>query len=82
MVLLLLNLGLLVLGCFMETLALMIILVPILIPVLNQPGELARYAALARTHEQRLPAALQIDTGMCRLGFARAEIEAVLPAVA
>ena len=34
--LLLLNVVLLVLGCFMETLAIMIILVPILIPVLNQ----------------------------------------------
>jgi TRAP-type C4-dicarboxylate transport system permease large subunit len=38
MVLLLLNLGLLVLGCFMETLALMIILVPILAPVLEGYG--------------------------------------------
>ncbi len=38
MVLLLLNLVLLLLGCFMETLAIMIILVPILIPVLNQYG--------------------------------------------
>jgi tripartite ATP-independent transporter DctM subunit len=35
-VLMLLNLALLILGCFMETLAIMIILVPILIPVLNQ----------------------------------------------
>ena len=34
-VLLMLNLALLVLGCFMETIAIMIILVPILIPVLN-----------------------------------------------
>jgi alanine racemase len=46
-----------------------------LIPVLNHPGELARYAALARRHERRLPAALQIDTGMCRLGFAEAELK-------
>jgi alanine racemase len=46
-----------------------------LIPVLNHPGELARYAALARAREQRLPAALQIDTGMCRLGFAEHELE-------
>ncbi len=38
MVLILLNVVLLVLGCFMETLAIMIILVPILIPVLNQYG--------------------------------------------
>lgn len=35
-ILALLNVVLLVLGCFMETLAIMIILVPILIPVLNQ----------------------------------------------
>jgi alanine racemase len=46
-----------------------------LIPVLNQPDELARYAALARREQRRLPAALQIDTGMCRLGFAAAEVE-------
>jgi TRAP-type C4-dicarboxylate transport system permease large subunit len=35
-VLLLLNVVLLILGCFMETIAIMIILVPILIPVLGQ----------------------------------------------
>jgi tripartite ATP-independent transporter DctM subunit len=35
-ILMLLNVVLLILGCFMETLAIMIILVPILIPVLNQ----------------------------------------------
>jgi alanine racemase len=46
-----------------------------LVPVLNHPGELARYAALARRHAQRLPAALQIDTGMCRLGFAEPELQ-------
>ncbi len=46
-----------------------------LIPVLNHPGELARYAETARKGGRRLPAALQIDTGMCRLGFNRAEIE-------
>jgi alanine racemase len=48
-----------------------------LIPVLNHPGELARYAALARARGERLPAAVQIDTGMCRLGFAPAEIAAL-----
>jgi alanine racemase len=51
-----------------------------LIPVLNHPGELARYAALARAGELRLPAALQIDTGMCRLGFAEGELEHLDPA--
>jgi alanine racemase len=45
-----------------------------LVPVLNHPGELARYAALARRHERRLAAALQIDSGMCRLGYAEAEL--------
>jgi alanine racemase len=48
-----------------------------LIPVLNHPGELARYVAMARQREQRLPAALQIDSGMCRLGFAAAELEGI-----
>ena len=47
-----------------------------LIPVLNQPGELARYAALARRRERRLPAALQIDSGMCRLGSCRSRADA------
>jgi alanine racemase len=46
-----------------------------LVPVLNHPGELARYAALARRREHRLPAALQIDSGMCRLGLAEGELE-------
>jgi alanine racemase len=46
-----------------------------LIPVLNHPGEVTSYAALARARGRRLPAALQIDTGMCRLGFAPAELE-------
>ena len=45
-----------------------------LMPVLNHPGELTRYAALARRRERPLPVALQIDTGMCRLGFAEAEL--------
>ena len=45
-----------------------------LIPVLNHPGELVRYAAFALTRDKKLPAALQIDTGMCRLGFSPAEI--------
>jgi len=34
-----------------------------LIPVLNQPGELARYAALARAREERLPAACRSTPG-------------------
>jgi len=46
-----------------------------LIPVLNHTEELVRYAALARRRGERLPAALHLDTGMCRLGFGRAELE-------
>jgi alanine racemase len=45
-----------------------------LIPVLNHPGELERYAALARRRERRLSAALQIDSGMCRLGFSETQL--------
>jgi alanine racemase len=51
-----------------------------LVPVLNHPGELASWAALARRQSRRLPAAIQIDTGMCRLGFAEAELRALDPA--
>lgn len=39
-----------------------------LVPVLNSPGELERWIRLAKA-PRRLPGALQIDTGMCRLGF-------------
>jgi alanine racemase len=45
-----------------------------LIPVLNHTDEVARYASLARRLGERLPAALHLDTGMCRLGFDRAEV--------
>ena len=44
-----------------------------LIPVLNHPDELRRYATLALSRDQRLPAAIQLDTGMCRLGFSPKE---------
>jgi alanine racemase len=40
-----------------------------LAPVLNTPDELARWSALARSRGEKLPAALQLDTGMSRLGF-------------
>jgi alanine racemase len=45
-----------------------------LLPVLNHPGELARYVALARRRQHTLAGALQIDSGMCRLGFAEPEL--------
>lgn len=51
-----------------------------LIPILNHPGELATWASLARARQRRLAAALQFDTGMCRLGFDEAELEQIEPA--
>ena len=49
-----------------------------LIPVLNAPGQLARWAALGRAEGRRLPAFLQLDTGMARFGLAAAELDAVV----
>jgi alanine racemase len=43
-------------------------------PVLNDPAEIARWAALARRLGRRLPAALQLDTGMCRLGLSARQL--------
>lgn len=40
-----------------------------LIPVLSSPDDAARWTAQAQKAESRLPAAIQIDTGMNRLGF-------------
>lgn len=40
-----------------------------IIPVLNSPHELSAYQALAKGQKHKLPAILQIDTGMNRLGF-------------
>jgi len=48
-----------------------------LIPVLNHLGELHRYGTLALTRDKRLPAAIQLDTGMCRLGFSPKEAAAI-----
>lgn len=50
-----------------------------LIPVLNTPDELRRYATLALTRDQRLAAAIQLDTGMCRLGLSRKEAARIDP---
>ena len=45
-------------------------------PGAQSPGRARRaMPTLARRRGRRLPAALQIDTGMCRLGFAEAELE-------
>lgn len=48
-----------------------------LIPVLNHPGELQRHVDQARRRTRRLPAALHVDSGMWRLGFAEAELAAL-----
>ena len=50
-----------------------------LAPVLNRPDEVARWADLCRTLGRRLPAALHVDTGMCRLGLDPADLEALEP---
>ncbi|MGH1588074.1 alanine racemase [Methylobacterium phyllosphaerae] len=41
-----------------------------LVPVLNDRSQLDRWQGLARRLDRRLPAILQIDTGMARFGFA------------
>lgn len=51
-------------------------------PVLNSLGQLDAWAAHARRREQRLPAALQIDTGMCRMGLDATELDALAAAPA
>lgn len=43
-------------------------------PVLNGLADIERWAALARTEERTLPAALQLDTGMARLGLPADEL--------
>ncbi|MFT3998530.1 MAG: alanine racemase [Asticcacaulis sp.] len=53
-----------------------------LIPVLNSPQQLDAWAAVARVRSQTLPAQtlpalLQVDTGMSRLGFMPADLEAL-----
>lgn len=46
-------------------------------PVLNQPGELELWAAAAGRAGQKLPAALQLETGMCRMGLTGSDLDAV-----
>lgn len=45
-----------------------------IVPVSNSPAQLQRWAAQARRSGRRLPAVLQIDTGMARFGFAPADL--------
>ena len=46
-----------------------------LIPVLNSPDQLQRWSKLANRRGEYLPAALQVDTGMRRLGFEARDFE-------
>jgi alanine racemase len=46
-----------------------------LAPVLNDPGQVAEWRALAGELGRQLPAALQVDTGMSRMGLAPADLE-------
>ncbi len=48
------------------------------VPVLNDLGQVERWAACARRHERKLPAVLHTDTGMSRLGLPAEEIEMLL----
>jgi alanine racemase len=49
-----------------------------LVPVLITPGQSADWAARARREGRALPAVLDIDTGMTRLGFGRQELQQLL----
>ncbi|RZJ84986.1 MAG: alanine racemase [Massilia sp.] len=46
-------------------------------PVLNDPGQLQEWRGLARTLGRELPAAIQFDTGMSRMGIAPADLAAL-----
>lgn len=47
-------------------------------PVLNSLGEVDAWHATAKTRERALPAALHVDTGMCRLGLPDKEFRTLL----
>ncbi len=48
------------------------------LPVLGTPGEVERWAGLARRLGRRLPALLHVDTGMNRLGLGAAQFAALV----
>ncbi len=48
-----------------------------IIPVLNSPRQIARWTETAKTRGQRLPAVVQFDTGMARLGLSPEETRAL-----
>jgi alanine racemase len=45
-----------------------------LLPVLNDPAQVQEWRLLARTLGRELPAAIQLDTGMSRMGFAPSDL--------
>lgn len=47
-------------------------------PVLNSLGEIENWSRVAKAKQRRLPAAIHIDTGMCRLGLPDNEFRALL----
>jgi alanine racemase len=49
-----------------------------LVPVLITPGQSADWAARARREGRALPAVLNVDSGMTRLGFGRREVQQLL----
>jgi alanine racemase len=52
-----------------------------LVPVLNEPGQVAEWTALGKSLRDNAPAAiLQVDTGMARLGLTAREFAAVIEA--
>lgn len=48
-------------------------------PVLNHPSELALWAEAAGQAGRRLPAAIQLETGFCRLGMTEADLARIEP---
>lgn len=49
-----------------------------IIPVLNSMEQLRNWVALAKVQNRRLPALLQLDTGMARLGLSEPELRELL----
>lgn len=48
-----------------------------IVPVLNSAAQIAGWRALARRLDRELPAFVQVDSGMARLGLSPAELQAV-----
>ena len=46
-----------------------------LVPVLNDPGQVQEWRTAARSLGRRLPAAIQFDTGMSRMGLSAADLD-------